>query len=269
MAPYDVKGKHVIITGASSGIGRELAKCFAAAGARLFLGCLPAEKKALADLAAALESLHGVVADVFPVDLSEENGPEAFYRAVKKTSFRVDVLVNNAGVMAYGNFHELPPERMDTVVRVNVLAYMKLMRLALPDIIAAKGRVLNVSSVSAFQPTIFQAVYGASKSFIQSLSEAVAEELREREVKICTLNPPYTETPLLHGDGFPERLWWHRIAGVATAEEVAKKGFRAFIRGKEVYIPGLRHHILHRVINRLLPGKMVNRISRWVCRASS
>ena len=268
MPRYDVKGKHVIITGASSGIGRELAKCFAAAGARLCLGCIPAEKKNLEALSHELAVRYGTEHAVFPVDLADDRGPEKLYRAVKKAVPRVDVLVNNAGIMAYGMFHELPLDRQERIVRVNLLAYMRLMHLALPDIIAAKGRVLNVVSVSAFQPAVYQGVYGAAKAFVQSLSEAVCEELRGTGVKVCTLNPPYTETPLLHGQGFPEKLWWYRLAGMSTAEEVARRGFNAFVRGKEVYVPGLRHHLLHRVLNSVLPRSVVNRISRWVCAGS-
>jgi hypothetical protein len=111
-------------------------------------------------------------------------------------------------------------------------------------------------------------ITGATKAFVQSLSEAVCEELRGAGVMVCTLNPPCTETPLLHGRGFPGKLRWYRIAGMSTAEEVARRGFRAFERGKKVYVPGLRHHLLHCVLNSLMPGSMVNRISRWVCRGA-
>lgn len=266
MGHFDVRGKHVIITGASSGIGRELATCFAAAGARLYLGCLPAEKKTLEGISHELAARYGADHAVFPVDLADDKGPEKLYRAVKKAASRIDVLVNNAGIMAYGMFHELPLDRQERIIRVNLLAYMRLMHLALPDIIEAKGRVLNVVSVSAFQPAVYQGVYGATKAFVQNLSEAVCEELRGTGVKVCTLNPPYTETPLLHGQGFPGKLRWYRLAGMSTAEEVARRGFRAFVRGREVYVPGLRHHLLHRVLNSIMPRSVVNRISAWVCR---
>jgi len=266
MRYYDVNGKHVIITGASSGLGRELAKRFAAAGAVLYLGCLPSERKSLETLAGDFAQRYSSVPSMFPVDLADDDGAAKLYRAVKKATPRIDVLVNNAGIMAYGPFHELSLEGQERIVRVNLMAYLRLMRLFLPHIIAAKGRVLNVVSVSAFQPAVYQAVYGATKAFVQSLSEGVNEELRGTGVKVCTLNPPYTETPLLHGKGFPERLWWYRLVGILSAEEVARKGFRAFARGKAVYVPGLRHHVLHRVVNSVLPRSVVNRISRWVCR---
>ena len=263
---FSVKGRNTIITGASSGIGRELALCFAEAGARLYLGSHPSEVESLAALAEHIRKKYGSDPMIFPADLTAENGPENFFNSVKKSAEQIDILVNNAGIMAYGEFKNLSLAQQEMLLRLNVLAYMKLMHLALPDIIAAKGRILNVVSVSAFQPAVYQAVYGASKAFIQSLSEAVSEELRGTGVKVCTLNPPYTETPLLHGIGFPEKLRWFKIAGMAMPDEIARKGFKAFVKGKEVYIPGLRHHFLHRMLNSILPRSIVNRISGLVCR---
>jgi len=265
MAIFSVKEKNTIITGASSGIGRELALCFAEAGARLYLGSHPSEVESLAGLADLIGKKYGSAPGIFSVDLTSESGPEQFFSSVKKSATGIDILVNNAGIMAYGEFGNLTLTKQEMILKLNVLAYMKLMHLALPDIIAAKGRILNVVSVSAFQPAVYQAVYGASKAFIQSLSEAVSEELRGPGVKICTLNPPYTETPLLHSSGFPEKVRWFKMAGMARPDEVARKGFKAFIKGKEVYIPGLKHHILHRMLNSILPRSLVNRFSRLAC----
>lgn len=257
MGRYSLKDKHVFITGASSGIGKELSRCFAEEGANCVLGALPSEKKLLQEWADELQELYEVKAWPVPVDLSEDEGPEKMYQRVQELVPHLDVLVNNAGVLTYGDFHQISLTTHEQMLRVNVRAYLSLMRLFLPDMVArGEGRVLNVGSVSAFQPTPHHAVYGATKAFVQSLSESVRQEVKGAGVVVCTLNPSYTDTPMLRGEDIPKKMWWYYVSGLSNPVTVAKKAVRALKKGKPVYLPGLRNWIIHLFLPRLIPRRL-------------
>lgn len=267
MPKYNLKGRNTLITGASSGIGRELSRCFAAEGSNLILGCHPSEKDILETWATELTGEYRVRVSALPIDLSDSKGPENLYDSVKRTVDRIDVLVNNAGILHYGYFSEIPLRDHESLVEVNVIAYLKLMRLFMTDMIkAGEGRILNVVSAAAFQPTVYHATYGASKAFIQSLSEAVNEELKGTGVKVFTFNPSYTRTPLLDRGGFPVRIWWYRISGLSDPADMARKAIKAFKNEKPVYIPGLRNWFVHSVLIRVMPRRVLNTLGRWVLR---
>ena len=155
MARYDLKAKTALVTGAGSGIGKdEIARALAAKGANVIAAALPAEAGALDELAAELGQNHGV--SVWPLtgDLSAPEGPRELYNQVGGITPRLDILVNNAGVISYGFFAETPLEKNELLLNVNIRAYMALMALFVPQMKAAgQGRVLNVCSASAFQPT--------------------------------------------------------------------------------------------------------------------
>jgi uncharacterized protein len=262
MGAYHLSGKYVLITGASSGIGKALSRRFAAEGAHCVLGALPSEADALRKWSAELHSRYGVKTRAIPVDLSEPDGPLRLYEAANANIPHLDILVNNAGIMVYGLFHEIPIERMDRLMQVNNRAYLWLMRLVLPDMIKrGEGRILNVSSVSAFQPTAYHAAYGASKSFVQNLSEAVRQDLRGTGIVVCTLNPSYTDTPMLHAADFPKKLRWYAVSGLSDPDIIAEKGVRALIKGKPVYVPGLKNRLLHSLVPRLFPRRLAGYIS--------
>jgi uncharacterized protein len=264
---YDLRGKNVLITGASSGIGRELSRCFAAEGSNLALGCHPSDKDILERWGAELAQQYGVKVSGFPIDLAEAGGPEKMCDSVKRTSGNIHVLVNNAGILHYGKFSEIPLADHKALLDVNVAAYLKLMRLFLPDMVkAGEGRILNVVSTAAFQPTPYHATYGASKAFMQSLSEAVNGELRGTRVKVLTFNRSYTRTPLLSRGGFPPRVWWYRISGLSDPGDMARKAVKAFKKEKPLYIPGMRNWLVHSVLIRVTPRSLVNTLSTWVLR---
>jgi len=270
LGKFYLRGKNVLITGASSGIGKELSQCFAQEGSNLFLGCHPSEKDILIKWANELQDRYAVKTVTFPIDLSEEKGPENLYQRVKRSVDRIDVLVNNAGILLYGNFHEISLDRQELLVRLNLVAYFKLMRLFLPQMVEAReGRILNVVSAAAFQPTAHHATYGASKAFVQSLSEAVNQEIKGTGVKVFTLNPSYTNTPILKGGGFPDRIWWYKISGLSDPAVIARKGIKAMKREKEVYIPGRINWFVHSVLIRFVPRRLTNFISYWGLRARS
>ncbi len=270
MGTYDLKDKNALVTGASSGIGKEIARCMAAAGAHCLLHAIPGEREILHELAAELEQSYRVKTWCLFGDFRAMEAPAALYRDAAGLVPRIDVLVNNAGMMVYGNFHEVPAEKHAALVAVNLSAYMTLMRCALPDMVArGEGRILNVSSVSAFQPCPHHAVYGSAKAFVQNLSEAVSQETRGTGVKVTALCPSYTDTPLLRGEDFPRRLWWYRISGLSDPAFIARKGVAALRKGKTVLIPGARNKIIHTLVLRLTPRRLMDAISYFVLRGSS
>jgi short-subunit dehydrogenase len=260
-----LKDKNVLITGAASGIGKALAECFAREGSNLFLGSHPREEDQLRRWADYLEHQYPIKTKKFSVDLALASGPELLHEQVVQTGEGIDILVNNAGVMLYGDFAELPLDGQIEMISVNVIAYVKLMRLFLPDLMKRKsGRILNVVSASAFQPSAHHAVYGATKAFVQSLSEAVGQEIKSSGIKICTLNPSYTDTPLLRGEGFPKKLWWFFISGLSSPEDIARKGVNAFKREKLIYIPGFQNWFVSAFLTRIFPRRLLSYISYWV-----
>lgn len=262
---YSVKDKFVLVTGASSGIGREMARCLAEQGAHCVLGALPHEEQVLRGWCSEIQNRFRVHAWPVPIDLGQDGGPVRLHARVTELVPHLDVLVNNAGIMAYGNFHETPLEKHLDLVNVNARAYMSLMRLFLPQMIErGQGRILNVSSAGAFQPTPHHSVYGATKVFVQNLSEAVSQEVKGTGVKICTFNPSYTDTPLLKGDDFPRKLWWYQVSGMSDPATIAEQAVEAIKRGQPVYIPGWRNRVIHGLLPRFLPRKALNFVSYHV-----
>lgn len=269
MSKYDLKGKYVLITGAATGIGKELSRCFAAAGSHCILHALPQQRKILVAWARELKERHPVKIWCLFEDFAARGGPEKLYRKVTGNVPQLDVLVNNAGVMVYGAFHQARLDRQEALVGVNVVAYMVLMRLFIPAMVKrGEGRILNVSSVSAFQPTPHQSVYGASKAFIQSLSEGVNQELRGTGVRITTLCPSYTDTPLLTKGGFPKKVRWFSIGGLSDPADIAQMGIHALEKGRLLLIPGFMNKFTHLVVNRVMPRRIVGAVSNFVLKES-
>ncbi len=268
MNKISLRNKWVFITGASSGIGKELSRCFAEQGANLVLAALDRERESLESWGKELQESCAVEVLTLTGDLAGPEGPEGVYRQVRELVPRIDVLVNNAGTMAFGLFHELPLLDQERVLAVNLRAYMVLMRLFIPDMLADNkpGHIFNVSSVSAFVPTPRHAIYGATKAFVQSMSEAVQQELKGTGLTVFTLNPGYTDTPLLRGGGFPEKLRFYSFGGKSSPALIAEKGVRAFMKGKRVYIPEPHLWFLFCVLNRFTPRRVLNAISELMLR---
>lgn len=263
MKTYDLNNKTALITGASRGIGRELAKQLASLGTHCILTSHPDEKDILEALSRELKSEYPVTTWITTADLSDSQGPDRLHafviNSVKKD---IDILVNNAGVISYGLFHEVPRSDHQKTVSVNLSAVMQLMNLFIPGMVArGSGIVYNICSVSAFVPTPHHAIYGATKSFIQSLSESVNSELKGTGVRVVTLNPGYTSTDLIKKNNFPEKLLFYRFAGVMRPEAVAFQGVRALRSMKERFIPGVRNRLIFSVLLPLGPRKLVNYIT--------
>jgi short-subunit dehydrogenase len=241
-----------VVTGASSGLGRELALLLAARGESVVAVARSAE--ALGVLAAASPRITAVTAD-----LSTPEGRDALVGAVGD----VDVLVNNAGLGALGRFAELPVEVTDQMVEVNVAALTELTARWLPGMVArGSGRILNVASTAAFQPGPNMAVYFATKSYVLSLSEALAEELRGSGVTVTVFCPGAFESGFQRVAGMENsRLVKGRT--LPSSEQMARAALRAMDRGAVVAVPGVFNR-LGAFAPRLAPRTLVRRVAQWV-----
>jgi len=246
-----------LVTGASSGIGRDLARIHAARGGDLVL--VARRRDRLDELAAELRKEHGVTVTVRPCDLARPGAAEEIHREMSDLGLEVDVLINNAGFGGHGRFHEIDPDRHEAMIQVNVLALTKLTRAFLPAMIARRrGRVLNVASTAAFIPGPLQAVYFATKAYVLSLSEALAVELKETGVTVTALCPGATVTEFeaaadLEGSGLFKR-------GAASSAAVAETGYRAMLAGRTVVVHGAMNRPIP-LLARMLPRRMTARIA--------
>jgi short-subunit dehydrogenase len=264
MKRINFKDKKVLITGASTGIGKALAVEFARRGALLALGCLPEEKELLANHAKELETAYHIKTWTFPLDLLAEQAPGKLYNQVKSDMGEIFALVNNAGAMAYGKFWEIPWERQLKTFQLNFYVPFRLMYLFLADMVKrGEGVIFNISSVSALQPTPFQSVYSASKYGLQALSESVRAELKGTGVTVCTLNPPYIDTKLLKTGGYPRDLRFYAVSGIKSTEWLAKKALKAFEKRKILYLPGFLNAFIHLGMVRFVPRRLANTVSRY------
>ena len=185
--------KTALITGASSGIGESFAETLAARGTNVIL--VARSKGKLDRLAAKIRKARKVAAEVIVADLTEEKAPDKVYSAVKKLGHHVDILINNAGFGSHGPFHTLSTIEDHKEIMLNVVALVRLTHLFLPRMVEGReGIVINVASTAAFQPTPFMAVYGASKAFVLSFSEALWAEYRSHGIRVLALCPGATET---------------------------------------------------------------------------
>jgi uncharacterized protein len=247
----------VLITGASSGIGRELAQCFAADGCRLVL--VARRGRALESLADELRTIHKVDTRVVVADLARAEAPNQILGQLQHHGLKVDVLVNNAGFGAQGRFAELPLDRQLEMIQVNVTTLTHLTRLLLPDMIKrGRGGLLNVASTAAFQPGPYMAIYYASKAYVLSWSEALATELVGTGVVVTALCPGPTETGFADAAGMKDSLLF-KLSRM-SARAVAEIGHRAFRQGRVVAITGVRNRMLAFCV-RFSPRWMVRRIA--------
>lgn len=238
-APGGPRGERVLITGASAGIGEALAHRFAAGGFDLVL--VARSKDKLDRNAKALAREHGVAVEVVPADLTTDGAPRALYNEVARRGLDIDVLVNNAGVLEMGPFREMDPETLGRMVRLNTGALTELAALFVPAMAARRsGRVLNVASLASFQPVPSLAAYAATKAFVLSLTESLAEELRGDGVTVTALCPGITETSMFDTiKRSNERTDYLPSFLVSGVEDVAREGYEACMKGEVVRVPGL------------------------------
>jgi short-subunit dehydrogenase len=250
--------KTALITGASSGIGAELAKVHAEHGGDLVVVARRREK--LEALKTELEAAHGVTVHVLPKDLAQAEAPQQIYEEVRALGVTVDYLVNNAGFGYRGFFHELDWATNEAMIKVNILALAALTRLFVPDMVARhSGRILNLGSMAGFLPGPLHAVYYASKAFVISFSEAIANELRHTGVTVTVLCPGPTQSEFTRSAQMSDV---NLTRTLASTRRVAEAGYDAMLRGKTVIVPGLANKITAHGLLRLSPRRVSTRISR-------
>lgn len=248
--------ENVLVTGASSGIGRELARLFAAAGSNLVL--VARREEELSHLANELHAVHGVSARALPADLSQPAAAAAICGVLDSAGIEIDVLVNNAGFGALGSFVESSLERQLQMMQVNMTSLVELSRRLLPGMLQrSRGGVLNVASTAAFQPGPYMAVYYASKAFVLHFSEALVEEVAGTGVRVTCLAPGPVATEFAATAGLEESVLFK--VGVLSAREVARAGYRGLRRGKAIVIPGLRNKLLVLAL-RFTPRSIVRKV---------
>jgi short-subunit dehydrogenase len=248
----------VLVTGASSGIGLELAKCFAADGCRLVL--VARKGIVLEALAAELRKAHKIQAQVITADLAQSESPTRLLAHLQSAGLKVDVLVNNAAFGAQGKFVELPLGRQLEMLQVNMTSLTHLTGLLLPGMVERRrGGVLNVASTAAFQPGPGMAIYYATKAYVLSFSEALAEELAGTGVTITALCPGPTATNFGTAANMRTLGLVKKIS--MSAQAVAVLGHRAYRSGRVVAITGLRNQI-PAFLTRLFPRAAVRKTAK-------
>ena len=252
-------GETVLITGASSGIGLELARCFAADQCRLVL--VSRNTAALESLAGELQRKYGIQTIVLTADLALPETPRRIFDELAQSGVAVDVLVNNAGFGLMGAFVKLPLQRQLEIIQVNITALTELTGLFVPGMIQRRrGGVLNVGSVAGFVPGPNMAVYYATKAFVLSLSEALAEELSGTGLTVTVLCPGPTESNFgkVARGGKERKIKTSKM----TAQAVAEYGHNAFRQGKCVAVSGLQNKVAAQ-LTRIFPRVAVRKITRF------
>ncbi len=236
----DVK-KYALITGASGGIGYDLAKMAGADGRNLILVARSAEK--LNALAVELRKNNDTEVITIAVDLSDEKGVNKLLDEIAAQNLKVDILVNNAGFGDFGDFSKADLSKNMEMIRLNIGALTQLTHAIMQQMLGSgKGRIMNVASTAAFLPGPGMAVYYASKAYVLSFSEALARELKGSGVTVTTLCPGPTDTSFATAAGLGKSLM-HRMLPPATSAEVAKAGYKAMMKGKTIEIPGFMNKL--------------------------
>jgi uncharacterized protein len=248
-----------LITGASTGIGLDLARLMAP-DFDLIISARHQPK--LEQIAQELQFRHGNHVHVIAADLAKPESPPAMLDEVGRRGLRVDVLINNAGFGAYGEFKDIPWPTEAEMIQVNIAALTELTKLFLPPMLERKhGRIMNVASTAGFQPGPLMAVYYATKAYVISFSEAIANELKGTGVTVTCLAPGATATDFAaRADMEKSRLF---KMGRMKSSDVARTGYKAMMSGKTLTIPGVRNWVMAESV-RFGPRKLVTAIARSV-----
>lgn len=244
-----------LVTGSSSGIGETFARELAGRGMNVVLVARSMEK--LKALAAELTSKHSIRAEAICVDLGEAGSAESLFRETEARGINVTMLINNAGFATYGPFEALDLAREQEQIMLNVHALVGLTRLYLPELLKSPGSaIVNVASTAAFQPLPYMAVYGASKAFVLSFSEALWAQFKGTNVAVLALCPGPVNTRFAEVVGAAEAM----VGKQDSPEFVVRKALRALENGKSFIIPRFSQHLLSSLA-RILPRHMIASIS--------
>jgi len=248
---------YTLITGASSGIGYDLAKIAAADGKNLILVARSEDK--LEQLAEELRKSYPIEVVSIAVDLSDEAGVNELISEVETGNLAIDTLVNNAGFGDFGDFAKADLAKNMEMIRLNISALTHLTHTFMQKmLISGKGRIMNVASTASFMPGPGMAVYYASKAYVLSFSEALTRELKGSGVTVTTLCPGPTNTDFAKVSGLGHSLM-HRMLPPATSLDVAKAGYKAMLKGKSIEIPGIMNK-LSALTPRFSPRSMVRNL---------
>ncbi len=251
----------VLVTGASSGIGRELAHCFAADGSACVL--VARNEEALHDVADALEGAYGTDAHVLPADLSVPGAADTVADRLHERGLSVDVLLNNAGVGARGAFAELDAQRQVDMIQVNVTALTHLTRRLLPAMQdRGRGGVLNVASTAGLQAGPYMSVYYATKAYVLSFSDGLAEEMAGTGVTVTCLAPGPTRTAFADRADMDEARLMD-LGATMTPAAVAAAGYDAFRAGRTLEIPGWPNKV-GAILTRFTPRVLARKVTAWL-----
>jgi hypothetical protein len=247
-----------LITGASSGIGRELAKIFAKNGCDLII--IARREQLLNKLASNLKENYGADTYIISKDLASIQAADDVASILEKNSLRVDILVNNAGFNEFGKFdHSTRWKKELDMITLHIITTTRLTKLLVPQMIKRKfGRILNVSSISGIVPTPTTSVYAGSKAYILNFSESLSIELEGTGVSVTTLCPGFVRTELTETMSESGNVITELI--LMDAEKVAKKAYKTTMRGDDVSVPGW-HYKLMTTLVRLLPRKFVGKVA--------
>jgi hypothetical protein len=262
---YSVKkwaGKWALVTGASAGIGLEIARQLAAAGTNLVLTARRLDR--LQEFAKEFSSKYGVKVEACAADLTQPSAPEEIFAFTKERGIEIALLVNNAGFGAFGQIHDVAMPKLAEMIQVNCTAVVALTRIFVPGMISRRGGdVLIVSSVAAFQPVPFHSAYAATKAFDLLFAEGIAEELRPLGVRVCALCPGSTTTEFQSVADQPDRTF----RSPETAEKVARVGLEGMARGKTCVISGRKNWLMVQA-ERLASRRFITRMAAKVMHPS-
>jgi len=252
------QSKTALVTGASSGIGVELARIHAERGGDLVL--VARRQDRLEALKADLEATHGIRAHLIVKDLARAEAAAEIHDELTSRGVSIDYLINNAGFGNGGFFHEQDWACNEAMIQVNVTAVAALMRRFVPEMISrGSGRILNVASMAAFLPGPLQATYYASKAFVVSFSEAIGNELSGTGVTVTALCPGPVDTEFIEKANLREAKGFARTV---SARGVAEAGYNAMLKGKPIVVPGPVNKLIIHLLLRLTPRCCATAISR-------
>jgi uncharacterized protein len=258
-------GKWALVTGASAGIGKALAEQLARVGTHLILTARRRER--LEALAQTLSDTHKIQTRIFVADLTQPDASEKIFQFTQGQGLEIDLLVNNAGFGAYGEFHTVETKRFLDMVQVNCSAVVHLTHLYLPLMVARRrGYILIVASTASFQAVPYISTYAATKAFDLLFAEGIAEEVKSYGVRVCALCPGSTESE------FGEVAGQTNVAASKrhreTAEKVARTGLRALEKGKSYIVSGVPNY-LGVLGERLVSRGLVTRVAASMFRPSA
>ncbi|MGQ3480128.1 SDR family NAD(P)-dependent oxidoreductase [Paenibacillus sp. TY11] len=250
--------KTVLITGASGGIGKELADRFAKGGYNIVL-VARSEGKIL-DLAQEYQKKYGIQATVIAKDVAATGVPQEIFNELKEKGIIIDYLVNNAGFGLFGTFMETDIEQEINMIDVNIKALTVMTKLFLPDMIKrGQGGVMNVASLVGFFPGPMMSVYYATKAYVLSFTEALENEVNDTGVTVTALCPGLTSTGFVDRSGMGVSKMLQ--GPIMEAGQVAEEGYQGFLGGKTLIIPGARNRFIA-FMPRLLSRKIMTRMIR-------